>query len=166
MRIFLIRGLPGSGKSTLGQLLQQLHGCPLYEADHAYIKGTHSFDLATQEMRESAAQGKEEYEQYNDILLQRQAQREATYLYFPSLAPLAHKITQELARGTMEQRRQPVIVTSTFSQPWEAQPYLDMAKEFEYDPFIIEAQNRFPNIHDVPQRQIDAMRARWLPFNY
>ncbi|PKR53077.1 ATP-binding protein [Thalassospira marina] len=54
-----------------------------------------------------------------------------------------------------------VIVANTFSQIWEMQPYLDMAKTLGIPVQIIECQGQFKSIHDVPERSIRDMRNRW-----
>ena len=79
----------------------------------------------------------------------------------------AHKHCQDNVRESMNADGKfgvqfPVIaVANTFSQGWEADPYFKLAEEFGYSPFVIECQNTFTNVHDVPQETIDAMRDRW-----
>jgi len=36
-----------------------------------------------------------------------------------------------------------------------------LAKKYNYSPFVIECQNTFENVHEVPKKTIDAMRTRW-----
>jgi hypothetical protein len=40
-------------------------------------------------------------------------------------------------------------------------PYLNLAEEYGYSVFIIECQNDFDSIHDVPEEKVEAMRERW-----
>ena len=54
-----------------------------------------------------------------------------------------------------------VVVANTFSQAWEAQPYFKLAKKYDYSPFVVECQNTFDNVHEVPQETIDLMENRW-----
>ena len=54
-----------------------------------------------------------------------------------------------------------VIVSNTFTQKWEMQPYLTMAKAYGIEPFIIETKGTWANIHNVPQEVIERMKNRW-----
>ena len=54
-----------------------------------------------------------------------------------------------------------VVVANTFSQSWEAEPYFKLAKKYDYSPFVLECQNDFGNVHEVPQETIDEMKNRW-----
>ncbi|RCK51626.1 ATPase AAA [Thalassospira profundimaris] len=54
-----------------------------------------------------------------------------------------------------------VVVSNTFSQIWEMQPYLDMAAELGIPVQIIECQGQFKSIHDIPDRNVREMRNRW-----
>ena len=56
---------------------------------------------------------------------------------------------------------QAVAVANTFTQAWEAERYYQIAEEYGYSVFVIECQNDFGNVHDVPQESIDAMKERW-----
>jgi predicted kinase len=55
------------------------------------------------------------------------------------------------------------IVSNTFTQRWEYQPYLDMAKELDAPVQVIEVHGDFGNIHGVPPDKIESMRKRWEP---
>lgn len=54
-----------------------------------------------------------------------------------------------------------VIVSNTFTQKWEMEPYLKMAEEFNIPVQIIECKGKFGNIHNVPEEAIQKMRERW-----
>lgn len=54
-----------------------------------------------------------------------------------------------------------VVVSNTFTQKWEMQPYLDMAEDMEIPVRVIEAKGNFKNVHGVPDEAIERMRARW-----
>lgn len=54
-----------------------------------------------------------------------------------------------------------VFVSNTFSQQWEAQPYIDFCKKEMFSIQVIECQNSFVNIHDVPQETLAKMKSRW-----
>ncbi|MDP2698420.1 ATP-binding protein [Thalassospira sp.] len=54
-----------------------------------------------------------------------------------------------------------VVVSNTFSQIWEMQPYIDMTARWTIPLQIIECHGNFANIHDVPDDRITAMQDRW-----
>ena len=53
------------------------------------------------------------------------------------------------------------VVSNTFTQRWEYQPYIDMTNEFKYDVVIIHCQGPWKNIHDIPPHTLNIMKARW-----
>ena len=54
-----------------------------------------------------------------------------------------------------------VIISNTFTQKWEIQPYLIMAKAYGIEPLIIETKGTWPSVHNVPQEVLERMKARW-----
>jgi hypothetical protein len=61
----------------------------------------------------------------------------------------------------MQARLQYIFLHNTFSQYWEAQPYINLAEKYGYNTFVVETQNPYISIHDVPARTVDNMIARW-----
>lgn len=57
-----------------------------------------------------------------------------------------------------------VVVSNTFTQMWEMQPYIDLAKEFGISITVLHCENNFGNIHNVPEEVIAKMKARWEPY--
>jgi predicted kinase len=53
------------------------------------------------------------------------------------------------------------IVSNTFTQRWEYEPYLDMATQYNVPVQVIEVHGDFENIHGVPPDKIESMRKRW-----
>lgn len=53
------------------------------------------------------------------------------------------------------------VVSNTFSCIWEMQPYLNMG----FPVVVIECQSQFENIHNVPSRTIEKMKARWEKYH-
>lgn len=54
-----------------------------------------------------------------------------------------------------------VIVSNTFTQKWEMQPYLDLCKNLGIEPQIITCKGNFKSVHNVPEATIEKMRQRW-----
>lgn len=74
----------------------------------------------------------------------------------------AHADCQRRTREWLEEGRT-AIVSNTFTQRWEYQPYLDMAAELNVPVQVIEVHGAFQNVHGVPADKVASMRARWEP---
>jgi predicted kinase len=55
------------------------------------------------------------------------------------------------------------VVANTFTQRWEYQRYIDLAKELGHLWQVIDCHGQFRSVHAVPDAVIDQMRARWQP---
>lgn len=119
--LYIVRGLPGSGKSSLAKKLTEL----VYSADDFFTnkKGEYNFNA--------------------------------------KLLGKAHEWCWGKVRDAMFIGANAVAVANTFTQAWEAERYYQIAEEYGYSVFVIECQNDFGNVHDVPQESIDAMKERW-----
>jgi len=81
-------------------------------------------------------------------------------LYTPEAAKRAHAICQSQARHALAFGGS-VVVSNTFTQQWEMQPYLDMSLKYGAQVEIITATGDYGSIHNVPAEAIQAMRERW-----
>lgn len=56
-----------------------------------------------------------------------------------------------------------IVVSNTFTQEWEMEPYIEMAKEWGYTVFTIVVENRHggKNVHGVPDDKLEIMRNRF-----
>ncbi len=125
--LFLLRGLPGSGKSTLSKSLGGIH----IEADQYFMQdGEYKFDS--------------------------------------SKLKLAHSYCQSLTSAWMSSdgvqvNVDRIVVSNTFTQEWEMEPYFNLAKTHGYQVFSIIVENRHggKNVHDCPQETIEKMRERF-----
>lgn len=119
--LYIVRGLPGSGKSSLAKKVTEL----VYSADDFFTnkKGEYNFNA--------------------------------------KLLGKAHEWCWGKVRDAMFLGVNAVAVANTFTQAWEAEKYYQIAEEYGYSVFVIECQNDFGNVHDVPKESIDAMKERW-----
>lgn len=121
--IFIVRGLPSSGKSTFAKQLTS----NVFEADHYFYD--------------------------ND----------GNYNFIPSEIKEAHKECQEFVRHAMKSSISKIAVSNTFTQEWEMEPYMLMAKEFGYMVFcvIVEKRHDNKNDHNVPEDKLEQMKDRF-----
>ena len=120
-KLTLIRGLPGSGKSTMARKIAAETGAMHVEAD-MWV----------------------DYSQRRN----------------PDKLGMAHDICKARANHTLMIGGS-VVVSNTFTQQWEMQPYLDMARKYGAQIEIITATGDYGSIHNVPDNVIQAMRERW-----
>jgi predicted kinase len=118
-RLTLIRGLPGSGKSTMAKRFPGLH----VEADMFHIKdGQYCFD------RESVG--------------------------------IAHAWCRSIAEKALSSGCD-VVVSNTFTQKWEMDPYFELAREYDAIIDVITATGHFESVHSVPVEVYESMVRRW-----
>lgn len=86
------------------------------------------------------------------------------YKFDPSKLKEAHEICQKRTREWLE-KGHTAIVSNTFTQRWEYEPYLRMAAEEGVPVQVIEVHGDFGSIHNVPDEAMARMRARWEPHN-
>lgn len=130
-RMLLIRGLPGSGKSTYAMYLQDAYNkidkvMPMWaEADH------------------------------------RMHDDEGNYLFDPTLLEFVHKECWKDAQRAAIEGLPCIIVSNTFSQLWEIKPYKELAMAYGYTFDVIKVTSQYGNTHNVPQATIQKMKDRW-----
>jgi len=130
--LVLVRGLPGSGKSTFASAIagEYRH----WEADMFFRRrvdewGDESFD--------------------------------APYTFDASRLKEAHQWCLEQADAWMDHTSSTVVISNTFTQMWEMQPYFDLAKKKEWSVSVIKVIGNHGNIHGVPHEAIANMSNRW-----
>ena len=125
--LYIIRGLPGSGKSTIGEKLADNYS---YAADDWFTD------------------------------------RNGVYNYVPEEIVQAHEDCQARVLGAMLSDVEHIAVCNTFTQAWEAEPYIKLCNLHGYSAVVIECQNQFGNIHGCPQEKINEMAGRWETREY
>ena len=122
--LYIVRGIPGSGKSTFAKTLGGQH----YEADMYFI------DPTTGE-----------------------------YKFDGTKIKNAHAWCLDRVKTDMTVAREKIVVSNTFTQEWEIEPYFELAKEFGYKVFSIVVENRHDgiNVHNVPEDKIEQMKNRF-----
>ena len=132
--LYIVRGLSGSGKSTIAEeIVNELWD----DESKTFVKDFYSAD-----------------DYFTDP--------QGNYNFDPSKLSDAHAECLSNVELAMQKNCiRKIAVANTFSQSWEAQPYFKLAKKYDYSPFVLECQNDFGNIHEVPQETINAMKNRW-----
>ena len=125
--LFLLRGLPGAGKSTLAK---QLVGDKDYchkEADMYFVNG------------------------------------KGNYNFKPSQLKDAHQWCQEEIEFVMRLEHSPVVVSNTFTQEKELEPYYQLAEKYGYRVYSLIVENRHGGVneHGVPEEKLEQMKQRF-----
>jgi len=120
--LFLLRGLPGSGKTTLAETL----GGKYFEAD-MYFKRDGGYKFDVNKLKE------------------------------------AHEWCRASIGGLMINNEPRLIVSNTFTQAWEMEPYYKLSERYGYTVFALVVENRHggTNTHNVPKETIQRMKDRF-----
>ena len=129
--LYIVRGLPGSGKSTFAKTLVG-HDFLVCEADKYFmVNGEYKFDVTKlKEAHESCRNMVETY--MKDSMVN-------------------------------DQFYQEIAVSNTFTQEWEMEPYIVLAKKYGYRTTSVIVENRHVGVneHGVPEDKIQLMKERF-----
>jgi predicted kinase len=125
--LYIVRGVPGSGKSTFAKSVGGVH----IEADQFFMmNGKYNFDITK--------------------------------------IKLAHKYCQNQTEAWMKTdgtqvNNDKIVVSNTFTQEWEMEPYFKLAEKYGYRTFSLIVENRHGGVneHDVPEDKLELMKNRF-----
>ena len=146
--LILIRGLPGTGKSTIARAISKhfygSSGSSSAELDY-YISEADSYFLTGSE------------ESGNLI-----------YAFDVDRLPKAHQLSFEKVCKNIRNELSVVLTSNTFTQYWEMYNYIEAAKNSKYSIFVIDTASSLTdaelerrNVHGVDKSKISAMRKRF-----
>ena len=85
-----------------------------------------------------------------------------TYKFDPSKLKEAHAWCQKTVEVCMLEDEK-IVVSNTFTQEWEMQPYYDLAEKYGYRVYSLVVENRHggENSHGVPEEKLVQMKNRF-----
>ena len=131
--LILVRGLPGSGKSTLARIL--VDTTSICEADQFFVN-----------------------------------QKTGEYKFNPDEIKIAHQWCKDNVEDRMKYNEDTygldyseIVVSNTFTQEWEMEPYFKLAEKYGYRVFSMIVENRHggKNTHGVPDEKVEIMKNRF-----
>ena len=136
-QLIILRGLPGSGKTTLARIL-------MLAAEPDWKNGGDRGDAIICEADQHFQHGLQ-------------------YKFDATQLKEAHDKCLKKARDLMEVSESLIIVSNTSSCEWEFQAYCDAADEFGYmvHSLVVENRHGSQSVHDIPDDSIQNMRERF-----
>jgi len=131
--LYILRGLPGSGKSTLANSI--VDTIAVCEADQYFVN-----------------------------------QETGEYKFNPDEIKIAHQWCRDEVESRMKYNQDTygldyseIVVSNTFTQEWEMEPYLKLAEKYGYRVFSLIVENRHggKNTHGVPDEKVELMKNRF-----
>ena len=88
---------------------------------------------------------------------------EGKYEFDASKLKDAHAWCQNAAKVYMQNESERIIVSNTFTQEWEMQPYYDLAEKYGYRVYSLVVENRHGGVneHGVPEEKLVQMKQRF-----
>jgi len=84
------------------------------------------------------------------------------YQFNPAKIRYAHEWCFECVRHSLMTCEETVVVSNTFTQKWEAEKYLTLAKMAGVPVEIITCTEEYGSVHDVPEESMQKMRDRFV----
>jgi len=134
--LFLLRGLPGAGKTTVGNLLSEHGKYPVISADMYFedLEGNYNFNI-------------------NEVKDAHKWCRKCVIVMMQN----------EILDLPSDYDYNKIFVANTFTEEWEMEEYFKLAEIYDYQvvTMIIENRHGSKNIHNVPDETIEKMRNRF-----
>lgn len=75
----------------------------------------------------------------------------------------AHDWCQDVVDTWMDDNIEKIVVSNTFTQEWEMEPYFKLAEMYGYRVYSLVVENRHGNssVHDVPHETVTKMKERF-----
>lgn len=125
MKLYLIRGISGSGKTTHAKkIIKENPDTYHVEADMYFHDEDGNYNFDPQKLKSAHA--------------------------------WCHNSTETALNFGSD-----VIVSNTFTQKWEIQPYIDLAEKYGAELIILKATGNYKNVHGVPEEGLKRMKDRW-----
>lgn len=86
---------------------------------------------------------------------------DGTYRFDMDKLSYAHKWCQAKVSEAMFRNEKKIVVSNTFTTLSEIEPYIQMAKQFEYKVKIINMRTQYKSVHNVPEDVLNKMKKRW-----
>jgi predicted kinase len=89
--------------------------------------------------------------------------KDGEYKFEPTQIKMAHNWCQIQTEKAMANDTHIVIVSNTFTQEWEMERYLELAKYYDYQVYSLIVENRHGgvNTHGVPEDKLEIMKKRF-----
>lgn len=135
--LYIVRGIPGAGKSTLGNKIKNA------------LNQQAGYEICG------------EFE--NDLFFTKKINGQDVYEWNPKRMGAAIHWCEENVRKFLEDGND-CVVANTFTTLSEMRPYIEMANELGVDYVVIKCDGGFQNVHSVPEASLEKMKARWTDF--
>jgi hypothetical protein len=151
--IYLLRGLPGSGKSTVAENLSENGKYPVLSADMFFEDEYGNYNWDGSKIKDAHAWCKEQVERLM------QPEPEPLINRYTIQYPDPFKYDKEYHWSEVVK----IFVANTFTQEWEMEDYFKLAEKYGYMVVTMIVENRHGNksIHDVSDETIDKMASRF-----
>ena len=132
--LIILRGIPGSGKSTFAKYLANDSDFLVCEADKYFT------DKKTGEYKFDSSKIKDAHKWCQDLV--------ETYMKDSLLN---------------DQFYRKIVVSNTMTMEWEMKPYFELAEKYGYTVFTLIVENRHggKNTHEVPDDKLEQMKNRF-----
>jgi energy-coupling factor transporter ATP-binding protein EcfA2 len=148
--LILMRGIPGSGKSTIARSLAGV------TSEEITREGAHRFQYGT--IGQGGAVLSTDFYFMDDA---------GEYRFNPAKIGDNHGLNQACCDALMQDGEPLIVIDNTNTMIWEMEPYVEMAKDHGYKVVVVEVPHppievaAARNSHGVPLEALERMVKRW-----